>query len=61
MDAKQLAKLKKWVRQELRRKRITKRQQQAQHSRSRVHVDLDELQEIYDCLEASARDPNEWA
>jgi hypothetical protein len=61
MDARELTKLRKWVRQELKGKRIAKRQQEAHAPRSRIHVDLEELNEIYACLEASAQDPNEWA
>jgi hypothetical protein len=61
MDARKLTKLRKRVRQLLREKRLAKRQQEARDQRSRIHVDLDALSEIYDCLEASARDPDEWA
>ncbi len=61
MDARKLTNLRKWVRQELKRKHIARHQQQAQDPRSPVHVDRNELNEIYDCLEASAQDPDEWA
>lgn len=54
MDAKELERLRRRVRKALRAK------QKAKMRHLPIEVDIDELNEIYDCLEASARDPHEW-